>query len=87
VVFLDHFYHDRQRENKRHINAWSNVYSIAIAEYGELAANLPQEVAAIITDAKVPIPDVAVKLSYRMASCRIISWLVQIEEGRRSLFI
>ena len=60
VVLLHHLNDDCKRDDERGIYVWCNVDGVAIAEDGELAANLRKHVAVIVTYCEIPTPYIAI---------------------------
>ena len=69
VVFFHHLNNDGQRNDKGSINTLSNIDRVTIAEEGEFAANLGDQVAIVIAHTEIPIPNIAVDMeNYAIAA-------------------
>src|SRR5438132_2746811 len=80
VVFLYHFDHDGQGNNKRCIYPWSDLDGIAVAEKGELATNLCHQVAVVVGDAEIPAPYIAVDVEdHAVAALNLKAFTEQAE--------
>src|SRR5690348_10644303 len=60
VMFFDHLDDDCQGNDKGSIYSLGHIDGITIAEKGELAANLSQQVAIVVTHTEIPAPNIAV---------------------------
>src|SRR5690349_5505019 len=58
-MFANHIYHDSQRDDERCIDALCYFDGVAVAEERELATDLRHQVAVVVADGEVPVPDVA----------------------------
>src|SRR5450755_3491188 len=69
VMFFHHLNDDGQRNDKGGINTLGNIDRVTIAEEGEFAANLGDQVAIIVAHTKIPIPNIAVDMeNYTIAA-------------------
>ena len=62
VMFTYHVDHDCQGDHEWRIYTLCDINGIAVAEDGELAADLREQVAVIVGDAEIPAPDVTVNV-------------------------
>src|SRR5215469_10374048 len=62
VMFTYHVDHDCQRDHEWCVYTLGDINGIAVAEDGELAADLREQVAGIVGDAEIPAPDVTVNV-------------------------
>src|SRR5260370_38922795 len=62
VMLPYHDDHRCQRDHEWRIYTLGDINGIAVAEDGELAADLREQVAVIVGDAEIPAPDVTVNV-------------------------
>src|SRR5579875_1959490 len=68
VVLFDHLNYHREGDDEGSIDTGSHVDGVAVAEDGELATYLREQVAIGIGDSKIPAPDIAIDMEHHPVS-------------------